>query len=132
MPDRRDLPGLALAAVERAAQNVGLRAPDGGHRAPEVSRGGLVGSVADLAGDLAVLDPEEPLAGELEVVALHVDRPRLVADDIQAVVDPGDQRLGRRSVGYRLKADVRHSLDWHVQRRVGKRAAVGAIDAAQR
>ena len=52
--DRRDLARLALAAVERTAQQVGLRAADGLHRAPEVGGGGLVGDVAQLAGQLAV------------------------------------------------------------------------------
>ena len=42
---RRDLPGLALAAVERAAEQVGLRAADGVHRPPEVGRGRLVGDI---------------------------------------------------------------------------------------
>src|SRR5690606_38213008 len=70
--DRRDLPRLALAAVERAAQHVRLRAADGLHGVPEVGGGRLVGDVAELPGQPPVLDPVEPLPGELEVVALHV------------------------------------------------------------
>src|SRR6185437_7855657 len=69
--DRRHLAGLALAAVERAAKDVGLRPADGLHRVPEVGGRGLVGGVAELAGQPAVVDQEEPLAGELEVVPLH-------------------------------------------------------------
>src|SRR5690606_10344721 len=88
---RGHLPGLALAAVERAAEHVGLGAADRLHRAPEVGRGGLVGDVADLPGEPAVLDEIEALAGELEVVPLHVDRPALVADDVDAALHPGDQ-----------------------------------------
>ena len=88
-------PGLGLAAVERAAEHVGLRPADGRHRAPEVRRRRLVGHVAQLAGEPPVLDPVEPLAGELEVVALHVDRPALVADDVDAALDAGDEVLGR-------------------------------------
>ena len=41
----------------------------------------------------------EALPGELEVVALHVDRPALVAHDVDAPVDAGDQLLGARAVG---------------------------------
>src|SRR5690606_34122021 len=41
--DRRYLPRLALAAVERAAQHVRLRAADGLHGVPEVGGGRLVG-----------------------------------------------------------------------------------------
>src|SRR5205823_3509077 len=77
--DRGDLTGLALAAVEGAAEHVGLRPPDGFHRAPEVRGGGLVRDVAQLAVEAPVPDPEETLPGELEVVPLHVDRPALVA-----------------------------------------------------
>ena len=84
---RRHLAGLGLAAVEGAAEHVGLRAADDRHRAPEVRRRRLVGDVAQLTGQPAALDPVEPLAGELEVVALHVDRPALVADDVDAALD---------------------------------------------
>src|SRR6202007_2811573 len=69
--DRRDLHGLALAAVEGAAEDVGLRAADRLHRVPEVGRNRLVGNVAELAGQPAVGDLVEALAGELEVVPLH-------------------------------------------------------------
>src|SRR5919202_2451266 len=123
--DRGDLPGLGLAAVERAAEQVRLRSADDAHRAPEVRRRRLVGHVAQLAGQLAALDPVEPLAGELEVVALHVDRPALVPDDEDAAVDAGDDLLGRRPVGRGLQRDVRHPLDLHVAGGVGERAPVG-------
>ena len=53
----------------------------------------MVVEYSDLPDDLAGADPEEPLAGELEVVALHVDRPGLVSHDVEAVLHPGDQRL---------------------------------------
>ena len=129
--DRRDLAGLALAAVERAAQVVGLRAADRLQRAPEVGRRRLVGHVAQLAGQPAVLDPEEPLPGELEVVALHVDRPALVADDVDAAVDPGDELLGRGPAGGRLQRHVGHPLHRHVAGGVGERAAVGPAEVLQ-
>src|SRR5918911_827935 len=129
--DRGDLPGLGLAAVERAAEEVGLRSADDAHRAPEVRRRRLVGHVAHLTGEPAALDAVEALAGELEVVALHVDRPALVADDIDAALDAGDDLLGRRAVGRRLQRDVGHPLHRHVRRRVGERAAVGAGQPAQ-
>ena len=128
---RRHLPRLALAAVERAAEHVGLRPADGLHRPPEVGGRRLVGDVAQLAGQPAVLDLEEPLPGELEVVALHVDRPALVADDVDAAVDPRDELLGRRAVGGRLQRHVGHPLHRHVPGRVGERAAVGAAEVLQ-
>src|SRR5919206_1184148 len=128
--DRGDLPGLGLAAVERAAEQVRLRAADDAHRAPEVRRRRLVGHVAQLTGEPAALDAVEALAGELEVVALHVDRPALVADDVDAALDAGDDLLGRRPVGRRLQRDVGHPLDLHVPGGVGEGAAVGASHAA--
>src|SRR3712207_613736 len=118
--DRGDLPGMGLAAVEGAAEQVGLRAPDDPHRAPEVRRRRLVGHVAQLTGELPALDPVEALAGELEVVALHVDRPALVADHVDAALDPGDDVGGRGTVGGRLQRDVGHSLQRSEERRVGK------------
>src|SRR5580698_4187599 len=84
--DRGHLAGLALAAVERAAQHPGRLAAHRFHGAPEVGRGGLVGHVAQLAGQLSTFDAVEALPGELEVVALHVDRPALVAHDVDAAL----------------------------------------------
>src|SRR3954462_11187848 len=63
---RRGLPGLALAAVERPAEPVGLRTADRVHRAPEVGDRRLVGRVAHLPRDPPRLDAEEALSGELE------------------------------------------------------------------
>src|ERR671916_1417384 len=122
--DRGHLPGLGLAAVERAAEQVRLRAADDAHRAPEVRRRRLVGHVAQLAGEPAALDPVEPLAGELEVVALHVDRPALVADDVDAALHAGDDVGGGGAVGCRLKRDVGHPLHRRVLRR-GRESATG-------
>src|SRR5918998_798069 len=128
--DRGDLPGLGLAAVEGAAEHVGLRAADDAHRAPEVRRRRLVGHVAQLPGEPAALDPVEALAGELEVVALHVDRPALVADDVDAALDAGDDLGGGGAVGCRLQRDVGHPLHRRVLRRVGEGTAVGPGHAA--
>src|ERR1039457_6010165 len=86
MADRCDLSWLALAAVERAAEHVRLGAADGLHGVPEVRSGRLVGHIAQLAGKPAVLDLVKPLAGELEVVPLHVDGPALVAEDVDAAL----------------------------------------------
>src|SRR6202020_3229293 len=87
--DRRHLSRLALAAVERAAEHPGGCATHGLHGAPEVGRGGLIRDILHLAGQLPALNPVEALTGELEVVALHVDRPALVAHDEHAPVDAG-------------------------------------------
>src|SRR3954468_2152316 len=81
---RRDLTRLALAAVEGTAEQIGLRTADRFHRPPEVGGGRLVGDVAQLPDESAVANLVEPLTGELEVVALHVDGPALVTDDIDA------------------------------------------------
>src|SRR6478735_10618852 len=124
--DRGHLAGLTLAAVEGAAQPVGLWTADTVHRPPEVGGGGLVGHVADLPGQPAAADPVEPLPGELEVVPLHVDRPRLVADHVDAVLHPGDQVLRGAAGRVGLQADVGHSLDGDVRGRVGVRAPVRA------
>src|SRR4051794_1011242 len=128
---RRDLAGLALPAVEGPAEDVGLRAADHRHGAPEVGRRRLVGDVAQLPGEPAALDPVEPLAGELEVVALHVDRPALVADDEDAAIDPGDDLLGGGAARCRLQGHVGHPLHRHVAGGVGEGAAVGPGHAAQ-
>src|SRR5437763_17117950 len=80
--ERCGLTGRALAAVERAPQQVGLRPADGVHRAPEVCRRRLIGDITELPGDLSGADAEEALTGELEVVTLHVDRPGLVTEDV--------------------------------------------------
>src|SRR6476660_1504060 len=98
MADRTGLRGLGLAAVERATEDVRLRAADRLHGPPEVGGGRLVGHVAQLAVELAVGDLVEPLPGELEVVPLHVYRPGLVADDVDPVLDPADQLRGGRAV----------------------------------
>jgi hypothetical protein len=129
--DRRDLAWLPLAAVERAAEHVGLRPADRLHRVPELRRRRLVGGVPQLAVEPAVPDPEEPLAGELEVVPLHVDRPGLVADDVDAVVHPGDELAGVRAVGGRFQRHVGHPLQRHVAGGVGERAAVGAAEVLE-
>src|SRR5688500_7370849 len=106
MADSGHLAGLGLAAVERTAQLPGLGSADGLHGVPEVSGGGLVGDVAELPVEAAVGDLEEPLPGELEVEALHVDRPGLVSDDVDPALDAPDQLLGARAVGGRLQGDV--------------------------
>ena len=90
-----DLAGLGLAAVEGTAEHPGLGAADGLHASPR-SRWWWPGRPRRAPGRRAApsLDRVEPLAGELEVEALHVDRPRLVADDVEAALDPADQLLG--------------------------------------
>src|SRR5690606_13353543 len=128
---RRDLPLLALAAVERAAQHIGLGPADRLHRLPEVGRGGLVGEVADLPGQLAVGDPVGALTSKLKIVTLHVDRPALVADDEQPPLHARDQRVGVRAARRGLERHVRHPLDGRVARRVGERAPVGPAEPLQ-
>ena len=127
--DRRDLPGLSLAAVEGPTEHPRLRAADGLHGAPEVGGGRLVGDVAELASDRAVADLEEPLTGELEVVALHVDAPRPVADDVDAAVDASTRSSVDRGLRARLKRHVGHPLDGDVLRRVGECTPVRALPA---
>jgi hypothetical protein len=64
---RRHLARLGLATVEGAAEDVRLRTTHRLHGSPELGGRGLVGDVAKLTGQLAVLDPEEPLPGELKL-----------------------------------------------------------------
>ena len=136
MRHRRDLAGLRLAAVEGAAEHVRLRAADRLQRAPELGRRRLVRDVAQLADEPAAADLVEALAGELEVVALHVDRPALVADDVDAALDAGDELLGRRAVRRRAAArrwpsaapargrgSRRRRSRWSARRRAPRRSA---------
>src|SRR5271156_5227961 len=96
---RRHLTRLALATVEGATEHPGGLATHGLHGAPEVGRRGLIRHVLHLPGQLPALNAVEALPGELEVVALHVDRPALGAHDVDATVDAGDEVLGARAVG---------------------------------
>ena len=86
--------------------------PTGLHGAPEVGRRRLIRDVLHLPGQLPALNPVEPLPGELEVVALHVDRPALVAHDVDAAVDPGDQVLGARARRPRQCASDTFAMRW--------------------
>src|SRR3954467_956321 len=101
--NRCDLPWLTLAAIEGAAEDVGLRAANRLHGTPEIGRGRLVGNVSKLSDDAPVLDPVELLPGELEVEALHVDRPGPITQDVDAPLDVADQLLGARPLRCRLK-----------------------------
>src|SRR6516225_9102187 len=94
MADRGHLTGLGLAAVVRPTQLPSRRPANCFHRIPEIDRGGLISDVANLPVQAPVADPVEPLTGELKVVALHVNRPGSVADDVDAVVDAGYQVSG--------------------------------------
>src|SRR5262245_46648032 len=67
---RADLAGLALAVEERTVHAVVALVGDLHARVPELLGVRLVGDVAELLRDLAVLDLVEQLAPELEVVAL--------------------------------------------------------------
>ena len=91
--DRIDLARLALAVGERAAELVGALAAEHVARLPELRRVRLVGDVAQLRRDLALLHLPERLAAELEVVALVVDAVAAVALDLDAVVGRGDDVL---------------------------------------
>ena len=88
--DGRHLTGLRLAAVERPTEAPGRLPANGFHRVPEVGRRRLVGDIAQLAVQPAVADPEEPLPGELEVVALLIDGEAAVALHVDAVVGGAD------------------------------------------
>src|SRR6478736_7522042 len=125
---RSDLTWLALAAVERTTEQIGLPATDAVHRAPEFGCRRLIGDIPDLAGQLTAPDPVETLPGELKVVPLHVDRPRLVTDDVDPVLDTADQIGGRAARRVRLQADVGHPLDRDVRRRIGVGAAIGTVE----
>src|SRR5438045_1787522 len=124
------LPGLALAVVECGAQGPLRGAAEQVERAPELERVGLVADVFERAGDLPLLHFVEHLPGELEVVALVVDRPAAVADHVDAVVGRGDELLHAQVLRAGLKAHVRHALKRHalVVLRVAAAAAVLLAD----
>src|SRR5271156_6528367 len=132
MADRGHLTGLSLAAVVRASESPGRRPADGFHRIPEIGGGGLIGDVANLPVQSSMADAVEPLPGELKVIALHINRPGSVADDVDAVVDAGDQVGGGMVLGAGLQRDVGHPLNRHMMRRVGIRATVRARQAQPR
>src|SRR4051812_45926018 len=129
--DGSDLTRLTLAAVEGAAEQIGVGPTDGFHRAPEVGRRCLVGNISQLADEPALADLVKALPGELEVVALHVDRPALVADDVNAPVNRRDQLVQTRAPRRRLQRDVGHALDGHVARRIGEGTAVGPLEPGE-
>src|SRR5688572_29637264 len=79
----RNLSGLSLATIERATKHIGRRSANGLQRVPEVCCARLVGDVLHLPDDLAAAHLKELLTGKLKVIALHVDRPALVADDVE-------------------------------------------------
>src|SRR5271163_819748 len=119
MADRGELTGLGLAAVVRPTEPPGRWSANGFHRVPEIGGGGLIGDVTNLPVQASVADAVEPLTSELKVVPLHVDRPRSVTDDVDAVIDAGDQIVGAAVFGAGLQRDVGHPLNRHMMRRVG-------------
>src|SRR5690606_24475818 len=97
---------------------------------PELEGVGLIGHVAQRLRDAAALDLPEHLAGELEVVALLVDRPRPAAFDQDAVFGGVDEVFGGVSLAPRLQAHVGHALERHavVALAVAAAAALGFAD----
>src|SRR5437868_5793790 len=81
---------LSLAVAERAAKQIRGPAADHVARPPELRRVRLVGEIAELCRDPAVLDLPERLAAELEVVALVVDAVAAISLDQHAVVGRRD------------------------------------------
>ena len=109
MCDRaEDLPGRL-----GPAEHVRLRAADDLNRVPEAGGSRLVGDVAELATEPTMLDLVEALAGELEVVPLHVDRPAFVAGDVDPVLPPdGRPRTRCCSAVVAPSEENLHSLTW--------------------
>ena len=122
-----DLRRLALAVVEGAAHPVRRLAADHVHRVPEHRRVALVGDVLQHADDLAVAHLVERLAGELEVVALMIDRPRPAVLDDDAALGGGDDVVEADVLLARQERDVRHALELHRVPRLGERAAVRSV-----
>ena len=101
--DGGDLAGLRLAAVEGAAELPGGRPPTASIEPQKSVVVAWYATSRSCPSSRPSADAVEPLTGELEVVALHVDRPGLVADDVDAVLDTGDQVVGA-AVGRRDRA----------------------------
>ena len=87
-----------------------------------------VARVAEQPPALAAADLPGGLAGELEVQAPVVDRPRAVGLDQQPVVGVGDQVVERARVAG-LEVHVRHPHDRLAREAVGARAPAGALQA---
>ena len=93
----------------------------------------MVGNVTELPGDSSAPDLVEALPGELEVVALHVDRPALVAHDEDAAIDTANQILGGGTFTWCWgERDIRHSLDGHVERRISEGTAIRSVTTGNR
>src|SRR5213596_1897401 len=58
----------------------------------------------------AILDFVKKLAAELEIVALLVDAPTAVADDVNPVLDVREKLLDRDLFLARFKRNIRHPL----------------------
>ncbi len=123
--------GSPLPSLKAPPEPVGRLAADHVHRVPEHRRVALVGHVAQHAHHLAVAHFVVGLAGELEVVALVVDRPGAAVLDHDAPVGRGDD-VGQRDVLLaRQQRHVGHALELHRVPRLGVGAAVRARHAGQ-
>src|SRR5262249_3398447 len=129
--DRGELGGLPLSAEDRAAEIIGGLVAKRVERVPEIRSPALIGDVAQHLAPLAVLDLVEQLAGELEIVALLVDAPAAVADDVDAVLDAGEEVIERRGFRIGLQRYVRHALNRERRRALAVGAAVRMLPPDQ-
>src|SRR4051812_30859443 len=124
MADGIALRRLAFAIAERATELIGRLAAEHVAGLPELGRVRLVGEIAKLRGDLAVLDLPERLAAKLKVVALMIDAVAPVTLDVHAIVCRSDD-VGLGGVLFAgLERHVRHALKGNRSPAVGVTAAV--------
>ena len=108
MPRADDLLRLSFAAVGSSPQRPFVARANGIHGIPELGRDPGIRRVLQHADALAVSDLPPDFAAKLEVVALVVNRPRLIRLQIDGVVGAGNQLFERQRLLARQNADVRH------------------------
>src|SRR6185436_18744825 len=126
---RGDLLGLALSAVERAAEMILVLPAQAITCVPEIDRVPLVRHVPQHLADLAIFDLVKNLPRELEIVALLVNAPTPVAQNVNAILDLRAQLLDRNFLFARLKRNVRHALKRIFVPAIRKGAGIGSLAA---
>ena len=86
-----DLTRLSLAAIESALEFPSLSTTDVIHGTPKISSRRGVRRILHHLAELPIFDPIETLRSKLKIEALHIDRPGLVAYDIETIFDICDQ-----------------------------------------
>src|SRR5580704_16059729 len=129
MPRSHDLLGLAFAAMRGAPHYPLVPGTDCVHGVPKFRRDSRVGGVFQHSDALAVLDLPSQFAAELKVVALVIDRPRLVGFHVNAVNGIGNELLASQRLLTGKNTDVGHPNDWQPVPAFSPQGSAGSIHA---